>query len=363
LLQAASLKLQAEILEEKAPEAAIQTYDRIVAIKDLPAEQTRQAVLKGVDLAAAQNLLANAIDRLRNYVLSTNSAGDPALDLLRLTLGELHLKRYYQLASGRTNQTQPTPADKNLVQQALTQFDFLIKTHTNSPLVGKAHLNRGWCLWEEARVPGGEGRLPECLAAFQLATERLTNSEDQAVARFKWADCQFLQKNFSNALQNYRILLTSYEGSPSVKAKWFDQALYQIIRASLEIKDLSGARAALDRILAEFASSPIAEQAMVLFGQALLEAGDPGGGRKIFTDFRERFPNSALQERRGWASAGASHKKPIGLQPSGTATGSTLTPTTPPAANRIRFGSGHLQVRQQNERARALHGAGRAFSR
>lgn len=295
LLQANSLKLRAEILEKKEPESAIQAYDRITQLENLPTEQVRQAVLKSVDLAIAQNRLTDAIHRLRIYVALTNSAADPALDLIRLTLGELHLKHYYQSTGGRTNQIGPVFGDTNSIQQARLQFDLLIKTHANSPLLGKAYLNRGWCLWEEARGPGGEGRLPECLTAFQSATGRLTNSEDQAVARFKWADCQFLQKNFTNAIENYRALLTSYENAPSIKAKWFAQALYQIVRANIEIKDLPAARAALDRVLAEFATSPVADHCMILFGQALLESGEAGRAREILTDFRKRFPDSSLK--------------------------------------------------------------------
>ncbi len=295
LLQAASLKFQAEILERKQPAAAIQAYDRIAQIKNLPVEQVRQAILKSVDLAVAQNLLTNAIDRLRVYVALTNSAADPALDLLRLTLGELHLKRYYQLAGGATNQGRARQVDTDSLQQARTQFDFLIKTHTNSALLGKAYLNRGWCLWEEARTPGTEARLPECTTSFRLATEHLTNSEDQAVARFKWADCQFLQRDFTNAIQNYRALLTSYESAPSIKAKWFDQTLYQIVRASIELSDFTSARAAFDRILAEFPTSPIADHAMVFFAQAFLETGEPLRAREIFVDFRKRFPGSPLK--------------------------------------------------------------------
>src|SRR5207247_6196943 len=91
LLQADSIRLQAEILEEKQPEVALQAYERITQIKDLPADQVRQALLKSVDLAIAQKRLTNAIERLQTYMDSTNSAGDSALDLLRLTLGELHL--------------------------------------------------------------------------------------------------------------------------------------------------------------------------------------------------------------------------------------------------------------------------------
>jgi TolA-binding protein len=295
LLQAASLKLQAEILESKEPESALQAYDRIAQIRSLPSEQIRQAVLKSVDLAVGLNRLTNAIGRLQAYLALTNSVADPSLDLIRLTLGELHLKQHYKLAAERTNAVQSLTASSHPIQQARRQFDLLINAHTNSPLLGKAYLNRGWCLWEEARLPGGEDRLPEGLAAFQQAAKHLTNSEDQAVARFKWADCQFLQRDFTNAIANYRVLVTSYDSMPAVKAKLFDQALYQLIRACLEIKDISSARTALNRVLAEFGTSPLADDSMLLFGQALLEAGRAKEAREIFTEFSRRFPDSELK--------------------------------------------------------------------
>ncbi len=288
-LQASSLKLQAEILEQQSPALAMEVYDRIVAIKDVPGDRAREAVLKAVDLAIKANLLTNAIGRLESFVGRTNAPLNAAMDLLVFTLGELHLKRYYQSV------TNGGMADTNSLSLARMRFDGMIGVFTNSLLLGKAYLNRGWCLWEEAQAPGGEARLPECLVAFQTATERLPISEDQAVARFKWADCQFLQRNFTNAVVTYSGLLAAYENLPAVKARWFDHALHQMVRASIEARDMSRAQRSMERMLAEFPASPLADQSMLLIAQSLLDIGDASKAREYLVTFEKRFPRSALK--------------------------------------------------------------------
>src|SRR5262249_19762374 len=143
-----------------------------------------------------------------------------------------HLKLHLaQTDSNSVTAVAPSrPVVTNHLAQALANFDRLITTFTNSPLVGRANLNRGWCYWSE-------GKIPESAAAFRAAVARLTPSEDLAVARFKLADALFVQKDFTNALQNYRAALDLSRSWPRLKDTLASQSLYQMLRASLELKD------------------------------------------------------------------------------------------------------------------------------
>src|SRR5205814_4042568 len=107
---------------------------------------------------------------------------------------------------------------------------------TNSPqsaLLGKAQLNKGWALW-------ADGKKAQSQAAFKLATEELPHSAEQAVGRLKLADTQFFQRDYTNALLNFRRVLEDYSDVPRVKDVLAEQALYQIARVSLETGDVTG---------------------------------------------------------------------------------------------------------------------------
>src|SRR5439155_9590747 len=67
LLEAKSIKLQAEILEKERPDTAVQAYDRMIQVQGLPLDEVRQAVLKSVDLLVAQSRLTDAVQRLDSY--------------------------------------------------------------------------------------------------------------------------------------------------------------------------------------------------------------------------------------------------------------------------------------------------------
>lgn len=305
VLHATSLMFQAAIQESKRPEAAIQTYEQITQIKDVAAGQSRQAILKIVALTAAQNRLTNALDRLKEFVAQNSQ--DPASDLIRLTLGDLHLKRYYALtdkvprAGVQTNFVVIT----NTLYEAKTNFDFVINVLTNSSLVGKAYLNRGWCCWEEAKFTEGADKIVEGQRAFQAAAGRLPVSEDQAVARFKWADCQLQQRDYTNAIKNYRLLIESYSDVAQVKTNLFDQALDHILRASIEVGDLHGANDAMEKNLEWFPTSSLSQQGVLSYSHALFGRGEAFKARSALSRFQSRFPNSPLLPEIELAIAGS----------------------------------------------------------
>src|SRR5204863_3959618 len=136
-------------------------------------EQQRRAILKIAELNLKQNKLSATAQTLINFLDRFTNSG--AADLAMLTLGEVRLKQ--ALAGSDTNLT---GGETNFFQRALDRFDMLMNTFPDSPLIGKALLDKGWCLWSQ-------GKTNESQEAFRLGSERLPFSEEQAEARFKWA--------------------------------------------------------------------------------------------------------------------------------------------------------------------------------
>ncbi len=317
-LLAESMAARGEILErlDRLPEA-IKSYETNLASEQL--EIRRKALLRIVDLDLRQNDPEAAATSLRNYLAAHPT--EKGSDLEWLTLGELTLRQYFQ---ARMDPKQPK-AGTNLFE-ARTDFEKVVNT-TNSPLVGKAFLNLGWCLW-------ADGKLGDSAAAFSGAIPLLPAfSEDRAVARFKLADVLYEQKDFPGAIASYKSVLNNFDtnaemqiaarfnaanilyppkegyapatgqakftGSPyetqaGIKNGLFERALYQIVRASLETTNIMEATNALNQILAWYPDRLLGQPSMLLVGQALNAVQGPAAARGVYADFATRFPQSAL---------------------------------------------------------------------
>lgn len=289
VLLAESVALQAMTLERLGRlDEAVAIY-RLNLASNAPVEMQRQALLKAGELALAQtNKLAEALPPLEQFLAEHPDSG--AADLALLTLGELRLKQLVGTSTGGGTNAMPStpPAGTNLLSGALTNFDTLLRRFPASPLAAKAQLNRGWCFWLA-------GDMAESGRAFEVAARRLPPSPDQVVAHFKLADALFAQKDFAGALRNYRAALETADPWPEVKQSLADVALYQALRASLEVRDLPAATNALQQILQSFPHSPVADRGVLLVGQGYADAGDPDSARRLFTQFTELFPDSDLR--------------------------------------------------------------------
>jgi TolA-binding protein len=285
-LVAESFALQGEILEQLDDfPAAAQAYEKNQA-EGTPTEKKRQAFLKLIELALAQNNIAEAITRLESY--SKQNPQDAASDLVLLTLGELRLRQHFFLLNyfPKVETTEATTPATNLIDQALGYLDKLISDFPKSPWLGKADLNRGWCFWVQEKIP-------ESQAAFQNASEHLPFSEEQAVARFKLADAQYRQNDLTNAVQNYRLVLKDYAGLPRVKHELFDRAYFQILRASLELGQEATAAEMMRKIIDGYPQSSFGDRSLLLLGQAWNERHRPVEARGLFDQFMRRFPASS----------------------------------------------------------------------
>ncbi len=276
--QAEGVLLRANVLQQLGQKsAALAAYQEILTL-NAPVDRARQAILKMAELAVALGQYSDAEQSLDRFL--TQFPGSPATDVALLTLGELHLKDYIA-----------QPAATNHLMEAQARFDrFLGSSLTNSPLAGKAYLDRGWCWWLA-------GRAAESLDDFGNAVKLLPLSEDQAMAYFKMGDALFAQKYYTNALNNYRRVVDNYSAFPAVTQTLGDRALYQMLRATLELKDLPGASNALAQILKRYPASDLADSSILLVGEGLADARQPPAARARFLEFERLFPNSPLRSQ------------------------------------------------------------------
>lgn len=267
---------------------AVESYDKIVSTPNLPFESKHQAVSRAADLLVSIQLFTNATEHLDGF-LKENSQ-DPAADQLRLQLGESWLSQFQANRSSGLIATNAT----NLLWQARLHFDFVINQMSNTTRVGKALLDRGWTLWEEAGFTTRPGVLGEAAAAFQAATAQLPHSEQQAVARVKLADCQFELKVYPLAATNYLMVLSDYPGMNAIRERFFPQCYYQLIRIRIAETNFEAAGVLLGKMIESVPVDPLTEHAVLFFGQSLAEAGSGEQARTIFSKFNQLFPKSPL---------------------------------------------------------------------
>jgi len=275
VFQAESVQLLAGIFERLGlADEAISAYKTNLVAASTPADWQRTALLKVAELNLARNQIGDATQSLEEFL--TRHPNSAAVDQGLLTLGELRLKQFLTES-----------AATNLLSQALGNFDKLLNTFPTGALAARGWLNRGWCLWLQDEFARSQ-------EAFQFAAASLPFSEEQAVARFKWADAQSRLKDFSGAITNYNFLVEHYAGLPGVKERMLEPALYQALRAALETGDLDAATNALEKILAWYPQGFAGDRGLLLTGDGFSRAKNPGKARELFARFDEKYPASSL---------------------------------------------------------------------
>jgi TolA-binding protein len=282
--QAASVFLQGQILEKLGRQAeALAAYTNNF-VDSQPQEVQRDALTRIIPLTVALNTLPVAIQTLQSNI--DQHPQTKAQDLARVSLAELYLKASVT-PPGPTELGAPPMTDTNLLVGALTNLNMVITNFTNSPLLAKARLDRGWCDWLS-------GNIDTAKVDFQEAADHLPLSTDQAVARFKLADADFVLKDYIGAASNYTVVLTQYDKMPEVTNSLFDLALYQIAEADIRNGDADGARAAVARILREYPGSYFGDLGSLLRGEDLNRKTDYATARKVFLDMKASSPHSPL---------------------------------------------------------------------
>ncbi len=275
-LRAESVVEQGGILERLGRIGDAQEVYQQNLSTNVPQTWQRQAILKIAELAAAQTNFSGAEQSLETFLAQfPNSA--PA-DVARLSLGELYLKQAVAHA----------PPDTNELAQAQAEFDQFLGTYKNSPLLGKAFLDRGWCLWIGKKYP-------ESLAAFKNAAQWLPRSVDLAVARFKMGDALFTQDDFAGARDNYEAVTSDFTNFPAVRTTLVPQALYQTVRACMKLGDMSGTTNALAQILTIYPTNNLVDNSLLLAGEQLSDLQQPAAARALFEKVEELYPKSPLR--------------------------------------------------------------------
>ena len=268
-----SVAMLATVLENKnLPAAAVAAWSENLT-NSAPVERQREAILKIAALAAAQNDVTNAAASLEKYLAQFPNS--PAAALALLTLGELRLKDFLA-----------TPAPDKLAA-AQTNFDRFIGAFTNSPLTGKACLDRGWCNWNAQQYTNS-------LVDFRAAAQRLPASADLAVAKFKTGDALFMLGDFAGARENYAAVTNLFAAFPETAKSLGDRALYQILRTDLKLRDMADAEAVMQQLLQDFPESGFADNGQLLLGEAFSDFNRPEKAREVFQEFARLFPDSPL---------------------------------------------------------------------
>jgi len=143
-----SVVFRADILEQLGmQEEAVALLKRNLNTNS-PVARQEQALSRITTLALAQARYDVATDTLQTFLNQFPTS--PAAPIALLTLGEVHLKQHASLLA--TNSTAPASAT-NLLPVALNCFDRVTTVYSNSTLVGRAQLGRGWCYWLEGKFP------------------------------------------------------------------------------------------------------------------------------------------------------------------------------------------------------------------
>jgi TolA-binding protein len=280
---AAGRTSQGKVLEQLGrTDDAIAAYRPNLAA-NAPVMQKWEAILKIAELEIVQGNLTNAEEALTNFLAQFPEA--VSADIALLTIGELRLKEY-----------PAQPAATNQLSAAQDCFDQFLRVFTNSPLTGKAYLNRGWCEWLAKDMTNS-------LADFQKAGKLLPPSEDLAVARFKMGDAMFALTNYAGALENYRAVLDDFTNFPTVTGALGDRALYQVLRANLELSNLDGASNALVQILKQYPAGDLAPGSALLYGEGLVDMRQPAAAREQFQSYETLFPDTPLRPQVEFAIA------------------------------------------------------------
>lgn len=281
-----SRSMQAAVLERLGrPEQASAAYELNLA-PGTRGDRQRQALLKLTQLALTQGNIPEATNRLVKFLnLSSN---EPAADVALLELGEIHLQVH--AAAALTNRSAAAAGRvANDLDIALGLFDRLAATFTNSGLVGKAELDRGWCFWLKPN------QLAESANAFERAVQHPLEREDRIVAQFKLGDARFAQTNFAEALKSYQQAAEALSKCPEVEAVLGGQLYFQILQTSQRVTNIASATEAMKQILKLQPGSEVADRSLLLMGQGLADWGDPTNALAQFKEFVAHSPDSPLR--------------------------------------------------------------------
>lgn len=258
---------------------------------DIPIDARQRAAIRVAEFFLQSGDIQIARQRLEDFLRTSGSDGGGTR--VRLMLGQTLFRQYMSLRGAKTNSV---PLEVTaLLTQATQQLDAVATNTTDTTTVPLAQLGRGWCLWEQAVIGLATNRFSEASEAFRIAAERLPHSIDQAIARFKHADCLLNLKQPALALTNYLLVSEHYKDLPKVQEELAEPALLQSALVATDLGNLDIANQAVERLLNLDSSGEEFQRSILLAGQTLARAGGGTQARNLFAQFSAKFPSSPLR--------------------------------------------------------------------
>src|SRR5205814_2007047 len=119
-------------------------------------------------------------------------------------------------------------------------------------------------------------------------------STNQIMARLKLAEVQFQLKQYTNAIQSYRLIVEQADKLPDLPRSWLERTLYQLVQACIEVGEVAGAREGLERLFVVNPRTEFGDRALMLMGQMLGNLGKLADARAHFARLITQFPQSTL---------------------------------------------------------------------
>ncbi|MDG1892744.1 MAG: tetratricopeptide repeat protein [Verrucomicrobiota bacterium] len=281
---AESVSLKGDVLQANGQfDAAMETYSENLDTF-IPEARRREARLKIIEL----NLLNEKVETVIGFLSTMVQQGtnDASMDVVLLTLGELHLKQYFGLASRQDPGKGSSPGD--LLVKGRRSLEALLEEYPLSVYRGRTHYTLGWCLWEL-------GEYPQSMVSFQLAAEGLDKSIEHAESLFKWGDILLRSGDAKGALKQYGYLFSEYQNYEQVRASLYDQMLYQMLRAAVMANDLKEAKRAAEQIMLLYPHGPLVQRSRLLLGQRLVHVEQIAEARSVFEEMIQQFGDFPLR--------------------------------------------------------------------
>lgn len=253
---------------------------------NVPVGLRRRAMERSVELLKTRLGVDEAVMRLEG-ILKTGP-GDSVVDMARLAMGELMMRRFYALGEAMR-----LGVGTNQLAQARAHLELLVLQQPKSDLMGLAHYHLGWGWWEEASLLNQLEKIRGAETNFDAALRLLSRSEEQMIARFKLADSLLMRGEYLMAATNYLRVVAEYPEWTTTKLAPHDQALYQLARAWVGLRDLEQAREASRLLNQRFPGSTFGERSLLLVAQEMNRQSPPGDARALFEQLVQSFPSSA----------------------------------------------------------------------
>lgn len=259
----------------------------------VPASFRIDAVTQLSDWWVSQGQVALARERLEG--IASGLAEDPSASVLRLRLGQIHLREH--LGRHATNRVASAGIESNAsLPRAVAELEKASALNPPPEVRGTVALTLAWCRWEEALATQSKTAMSQALTGFQAAMGLLpVGSVDWLVARYKASDAAAWLGDAPQALKGYLELVDRVAEVPVERDAWMPMALEQVVVSAIASSNAPAGEAALRRLLTLPRASLRAGRSALWLGSSLARQGAGELGRGLLQDYLKGFPDSAVR--------------------------------------------------------------------